>query len=138
MIATSSNDEQRPNDEQQIRDLIDTWMQASKAGDLATLADLMTDDILFLTVGNPPMTRSDFESRSRAMQGKVSVDGSPQIREITIHGDVALAWIFLDIAITPAGGQTMRRAGDILSAYRRGQDGKWRIWRDANLLTAQP
>jgi uncharacterized protein (TIGR02246 family) len=121
-------------DEQQIRALIDTWMQASKAGDLETLMGLMTEDVLFLTVGNQPMVRDDFESRFRAMGGKVKIDGSPQIHEITIHGDLALCWLFLDIAITTPSGESMRRSGNILSAYRRCNDGQWRIWRDANLL----
>jgi len=124
------------HDEQQIRNLIDAWMQASRSGDLETLMGLMADDVLFLTVGNPPMTRGDFESRFRAMQGKVKIDGSPQIKEITIHGDLALCWLFLDLTITPLNGEVMRRSGDILSSYRRGADGRWRIWRDANLLSS--
>ncbi|HEY5057332.1 MAG TPA: SgcJ/EcaC family oxidoreductase [Terracidiphilus sp.] len=123
-------------DEQQIRNLIDAWMRASKSGDLETLMGLMADDVLFLTVGNPPMTRNDFESRFRAMQGKVKIEGSPQIQEITIHGDLALCRLFLDLTITPPNGEVIRRSGNILSSYRRGEDGKWRIWRDANLLTA--
>ena len=130
MSTTSSS-----HDELQIRDLIHAWMEASKAGDIAAVMNLMTEDVLFLTVGNPPMTRSDFESRSRAMQGKVQIDGKPHIKEITIHGDLALCWLFLDLTMTPQNGEPMRRSGNILSAYRRGEDGKWRIWRDANLLT---
>ena len=123
-------------DEQRIRDLIHSWMEASKAGNVDALMDLMTENVLFLTVGNPPMSRSDFESRFRAMQGKVQIDGVPHIKEITIQGDLALCWLFLDLSITPPNGEPMRRSGNILSVYRRGQDGKWRIWRDANLLTA--
>lgn len=124
------------DDEQQIRNLIESWMEASRAGNLETLMHLMTDDVIFLTAGNPPMTRSDFQSRSNTMQGKVKIEGTPRINEITINGDLALCWLFLEIAITPQDGASVRRSGNILSAYRRGSDGKWRIWRDANLLTA--
>ena len=35
-------------DEQQIRDLIDTWCAASADGDLVAQMNLMTEDVLFL------------------------------------------------------------------------------------------
>jgi ketosteroid isomerase-like protein len=39
------------------------------------------------------------------------------------------------VQITPQeGGATVRRAGNTLTVFRRGDDGKWRIWRDANML----
>jgi len=42
-------------DEQQIRDVIETWVKASREGDLATVMNLMTEDVVFLTPGNLPM-----------------------------------------------------------------------------------
>lgn len=33
-------------DEQQIRDLVATWMQATQAGDVDTVLGLMTDDVV--------------------------------------------------------------------------------------------
>lgn len=32
-------------DEQQIRELVRTWMQATRAGDVATVLGLMTEDV---------------------------------------------------------------------------------------------
>jgi ketosteroid isomerase-like protein len=43
------------------------------------------------------------------------------------------------VTITPlAGGQPLRRSGATLSIYRREADGRWRLARDANLLTVEP
>jgi uncharacterized protein (TIGR02246 family) len=34
-------------DEQEIRKLVETWMSATKAGDVETVLGLMTDDVSF-------------------------------------------------------------------------------------------
>lgn len=126
------------SDEQQIRAVIDTWIQASREQDLATVLNLMTEDVVFLTPGNAPMRREDFAAASNSMTGKIKIDGSPDIQEITIAGDLAICWNRLEIVATPleGNGAPVKRKGNTLSVFRRGQDGKWRIWRDANLLGA--
>lgn len=126
------------SDEQQIRAVIDTWIRASREGDLATVMSLMTDDIVFLTPGNPPMCREDFAAASNSMTGKIKIDGHPDIQEITVAGDLAFCWNRLEIVATPleGNGTPVKRKGSTLSVFRRGEDGKWRIWRDANMLGA--
>ena len=44
-------------DERQIRELVQTWMTASKAGDFAAVLDLMTEDVIFMTPGRPPQPK---------------------------------------------------------------------------------
>lgn len=121
-------------DEQQIRATIELWLDASRKGDLATVMSLATEDVVFLTPGNPPMYRADFEERSRAMAGKVRIEGKADVQEISIMGNTAVCWNYLEMIATPEGGAPVRRAGNVLSVFRRGDDGQWRIWRDANLL----
>jgi uncharacterized protein (TIGR02246 family) len=121
-------------DEQQIRAAIELWLDASRKGDLATVMNLMTDDVVFLTPGNPPMSKAEFEQRSRSMSGKVNIEGRADVQEITVMGDTAVCWNYLEITATPDGSPPIRRAGNVLSVFRRGDDGQWRIWRDANLL----
>ena len=36
-------------DERAIREVVDRWMDATRAGDLPAILDLMTDDVLFMT-----------------------------------------------------------------------------------------
>jgi uncharacterized protein (TIGR02246 family) len=122
-------------DEEQIRALIETWLAASSAGDLDTILTLMTDDVVFLIPGNPPMRREDFVAASKSMAGKITFESRSEVQEITVHGDIATTWTHLEITITPlTGGATIKRAGNTLSVLRRGSDGQWRIWRDANML----
>lgn len=122
-------------DEQQIRVVIDRWLAASREGDLTAILHLMTDDVVFLTPGNAPMRREDFVAAFKSMTGAVELDGRSNVQEITINGDVAICWNLLDVRVTPQeGGEMMRRAGNTLTVFRRGIDGQWRIWRDANML----
>ena len=42
------------------------------------------------------------------------------------------------VATTPLqGGVTTRREGNVLSVFRKEPDGRWVLFRDANLLTAK-
>ena len=43
------------NDEEEIRQLVATWMAATKNGDVKTVLELMSDDVVFLVAGQPPM-----------------------------------------------------------------------------------
>ena len=42
---------------------------------------------------------------------------------------------YIALTITPPDGAPMRRAGYTLTVLRKGQDGRWRLARDANLLS---
>lgn len=128
--------QQQPSNDQPIRDLITLWLRATAEGDLDTVLCLMTDDALFLRPGHPPMTKADFAAASRAMQGKVGIEGKPDLREIQIHGDLAYCWNHLQITITPTGeGTPMQHAGDVLTIFQKQPDGRWLLFRDANMLT---
>jgi uncharacterized protein (TIGR02246 family) len=124
------------SDEQKIRALIDAWGEASEAGDLTALMQLMTDDVVFFSSGNAPMRRRQFSEVFVAMVAIMDLKCRSNVQEITISGDLALCWNLLEVSFTPVeGGETRKHAGNVLTALRRGPDGKWRIWRDANLLT---
>ena len=59
-------------DEQAIRSVIATWMEASAAGDLARVLALMDDDVVFLGPGRPPMRGKDgFAAANKAMESWV-------------------------------------------------------------------
>jgi uncharacterized protein (TIGR02246 family) len=134
--AQSSNSAHQDPDTAKVRALVEAWCAASEAGDLDALLPLMTDDILFLTPANPPMTRAAFIAGFSAMQGKVRIACHSNIQEITIDGPLAILRNQLVVEIHPlSGGDPIRHAGDVLSVLRRGPDGQWRLWRDANLLT---
>jgi len=128
------------DDEQEIRQLVSTWMAATKAGDVETVLSLMADDAVFLVPGQPVMRKDDFAAKARAQAGPdgTRFDGSSEIQEIRILGDWAFMWSRLTVVATPPGGaQPMTRAGHTLTLFRK-QGGKWVLARDANMLAPVP
>jgi uncharacterized protein (TIGR02246 family) len=121
------------DDEQAIRGLVETWMEASRTGDLETVLGLVTDDVLFMTPGREPFGKDEFAANSRGMSD-VTIDGKATIQELQVLGDWAWLRNHIEIAITPPGGQTAHRAGYTLTVLRKEKDGRWRLCRDANLV----
>ena len=123
-------------DERAIRDLVATWMKASEAGDLATVLSLMTDDVIFLVPGREPFGKEAFAAASQSMKD-VGMQGTSDIRELKVLGDWAYLRNHIEVTMTPPGGTPVRRAGYTLTILRKETDGRWRLARDANLLTVQ-
>ena len=121
-------------DEQQIHQIVADWMAATRAGDTERVLGLMSDDVVFLTPGNPPMNKADFAkaSSAQAASGMV-IEGRSEIREVQVCGDWAFMWSQLSISVAPAHGSRMERAGHTLTVFRK-QDGRWLLARDANML----
>jgi len=121
-------------DERAIRDLVDNWMKASRAGDIATVLSLMSDDAIFMVPGREPFGKQTFAANSRSMDG-VRLEGVADIRELKVVGDWAYLRNYIEIAITPPGSETVRRSGYTLTILRKELDGKWLLARDANLVS---
>jgi uncharacterized protein (TIGR02246 family) len=133
---TGHQEERMTEDEMAIRALIDTWMAASKSGDLKTVLSLMADDVVFMVPGKPPFGKKEFAAQSEGMKD-MRVDGHAEIKELKVVGDWAWGRTQLSVAVTTPDGKTMRRAGWTLTVYRKNPDGAWVLVRDANLLTAE-
>jgi len=121
-------------DERAIREVVETWMKASRAGDTATVLSLMSDDVIFMVPGREPFGKQTFAANSRSING-ARLEGSADIRELKVLGDWAYLRNFINIAITPPGGETVRRSGYTLTILRKEPDGKWVLTRDANLVS---
>jgi uncharacterized protein (TIGR02246 family) len=121
-------------DERAIRELVDTWMKASGAGDTATVLSLMSDDVIFTVPGREPFGKEAFAASSQSMKG-FRLEGSADIRELRVLGDWAYLRNFIEITVTPPGGAPVRRSGYTLTILRKGADGRWRLTRDANLVS---
>jgi uncharacterized protein (TIGR02246 family) len=123
-------------DEKQIREMVEQWMAASKAGDTERVPSMVADDVVFLGAGRPPMTRAGFAAASAAQSqgGKPDIEGVSEIQEIKVLGDWAFMWTKLRVTIRPPGATTvMTKAGYTLSVLKK-QNGQWVITRDANML----
>jgi uncharacterized protein (TIGR02246 family) len=125
------------NDEDAIRALIDSWLRETRAGNVEAVLELMAPDVIFLVAGQPPMVGRDaFARQLRGVLQEHAIESSSAIEEVVVSGDLAYCRTKLDIIITSKHGNTpMRRSGHTLSVLRKGDDGAWRLSRDANLVS---
>jgi uncharacterized protein (TIGR02246 family) len=128
------------DDERAIRDLIDEWHRASAAGDVKTLLGMMDEDVIFLTPGNPPMRGRDaFAASFQPFIADRRIESTSEIQEIQVTGDWAYFWSHLRVSVTPGPeGSPLRRSGYTLTVLRKRPNGGWVLFRDANLLAAEP
>ena len=127
-------------DKQFIRDLIAEWFSATAVGDLSKLLPLMSEDVVFLIAGQPPMRGRDaFAAAFQTGLGKVRIEPKSTIQEIQVAGNFAYCWNHLQVDIIPLqSGSPMRRSGHTLTVLRKEPDGRWVVFRDANMLSAEP
>lgn len=124
------------NDEQAIRQLIDKWLAATKAGDTATVLSLMADDVVFMVPGLEPFGKQAFAANAERMKN-VRIEGTSEIQELKILGDWAWLRNRLRVTFTPLDGKPMIRSGYTLTILRKEPNGRWILARDANLLTEE-
>jgi uncharacterized protein (TIGR02246 family) len=124
------------DDERAIRDLVQTWFAAIKAGDSATVLSLMADDMVFMVPGQKPFGKEAFAAASKSMEG-VAFDGVSDVLEVKVLGDWAYMRTHLEVTMTPPGGQAVRRSGSTLSILRKEPGGRWVMIRDANMLARE-
>ena len=121
------------DDEQAIREMVHTWLAASKSGDVTTLLSLMADDVLFIVPGKEPFGKEAFANKGEQMKD-TGMEAVSDIKEIEVNGDWAWMRSFLKLTLTPAGGEPTRHSGHILTILQKNPDGKWVIKRDANFV----
>lgn len=124
------------DDEQAIRQVVETWMAASRSGDLATVLSLMTEDAIFMVPGQEPFGKEAFAALSKGA-GESRIEGTSDIVELRVLGEWAFIRNRIAMQMKPPGGEAVRRAGYTLTLLRKEADGQWRLARDANLLTRQ-
>jgi uncharacterized protein (TIGR02246 family) len=124
-------------DEQAIREVIALWHRATRDGDVETVLTLMTEDVVFLVAGQPPMRgRGAFERGLRGLLSQHRVESTGDVQEVEVSGDLAYCWTLLNVRVIPAaGGDAVVRSGNTLSIFQRQPGGEWLLIRDANLLS---
>jgi uncharacterized protein (TIGR02246 family) len=125
------------SDQQSIHELIALWHKATAAGDVDTVLTLMSDEVVFLSAGQPPMRgREAFATALRGLLASRTIESTFEIHEIVVAGDLAYAWTRLCVRLIPrANGDVEVREGNALSILRKQTDGSWEVTRDANMLT---
>ncbi|HUQ27164.1 MAG TPA: SgcJ/EcaC family oxidoreductase [Usitatibacter sp.] len=117
-----------------IRELLATWKRATREGNVQALLDMLTDDVVFLTPGNAPFGKKQFEAGFLQVSVQSRIDVEQQVEELRCVGDFAYALSFLRVTVTPkVGGNGVNTEGHVLSVFRK-EGGRWKIARDANLM----
>lgn len=123
-------------DERAIRELVEAWMTASKAGDTATVLSLMSDDVVFMVPGHEPFGKEAFAAASQRQQ-TFRMDGRSEIQELKVLGDWAYLRNHITLTMTPiGGGEPLHRSGYTLTILRKEPAGNWVLARDANLMVS--
>ena len=103
--------------EQAIRDVVDRWVRASATEDVATMATLLADDIVFIVPGQPPFGRKEFKAAWGRTDERCEGQSECVEEGVLISGDFAFTGTRLAVG---------QRAGWC-----------WLLARDANLLTPE-
>ena len=124
-------------DEQAIRELVANWLRATTAGDLPRLLSLISEDVVFLSPGQPPLRGKEaFAAAFRAASRQLRISAVSEIQEVRVEGDLAYCWNHFIVTATPLNGSPpQRRSGHALAILRRTRQGTWVLTRDANMLT---
>ena len=128
-------------DEQAIREVHSTWIDAVNAGDLGRLLSLMADDCLFLNPGEAPLGRDGFPAKFLGAHKQFRINCSSELEELVVVGpsdcvQVAYTQARDSLSVIPrAGGETSHLAGHRITIYRKHPDGRWLPARDAHTLS---
>ena len=96
------------DDERAIRQLVETWMIATKNGDNATVLTLMTDDAIFVVPGKEPFGKDAFAAAARGMADP-HMEGRSDIVELQVLGNWAFIRNRIDMTMTPPNGEPVHR-----------------------------
>src|SRR3569623_2055976 len=118
------------NDEEQIRELVATWMAASRSGDVDTVLRLIADDVVFLVTGRSPMRKEQFAAafRFQIVPDSSLIDDVSEIQEIKVLVDWAFMWSKLAVTVTRDSLPPVERAGHTLPILKK-EAGKWVVAR---------
>jgi len=124
-------------DHKAIRAAIAKWHDATAAGDVDTILELMSDDVVFLVAGHEPMRGKDeFAHGLRSLLKTHHIQSSGIVQEVVVSGDLGYSWTQLKVSMSAiGGGDSSVRTGSTLSIFRKEASGAWVLVRDANLLT---
>ncbi len=137
--CASKSGGQMKSDEQEIRDLFDSWIKATTEGNLKLAHHCIADDALFFVPGVGEMDKISFAQAAAGASPEESpfeFDLKSKLRELKVFGDHAYLWVESTLVMTPKNGDpATKEAGHSLSILEK-RDGRWQILRDANTLTA--
>jgi uncharacterized protein (TIGR02246 family) len=126
------------SDEQEIRQLVSTWMAASKARNAELVLSLMADDVVVLMPEQEVMGKAGFAAAARAQSGQGDkgtprLNGRSEIQEIKVLGDWAFMWRKPNVIVT-SPSDVQSDSCRLYAIHSPETEGKVAAERDANML----
>ncbi len=119
-------------DEAAIRAVLQGLETTWNAGDLDSNAEYVDGDMVSLPPGEPPISG---EAANRREWGEFLAANNdewhPSPEDIWVSGDLAVAWGRSTSMGGPKGGEVSESSGKNVWAFRRGEDGVWRLLLEA-------
>lgn len=132
IAAPTSSTQISQSDEQQITAWAKRWKQLLEAGRIEHMRDMYETDAVLMSNGAPPQIGVDailkFLGRNRAAGNNVSIDFANE--DLTIEDDRAYLTAKYWMTITLNRGSTINIMGRSFLVFKKGQDRKWRLWKD--------
>ena len=122
------------SDEQAVRELHSTWIDAVNAGDLARLLTLMADDVVLINPGRAPVGRDAFRDVFSSAHQQARIHCVSDLEGVVVVGEVAYTRSLDSLSVIPTGGEEEKFAGHRMTIYRKRPDGGWVLARDVNVL----
>ena len=128
MVAETSD-----HDVERLTELRDKYEQAENAGDVDTIMDLCSDDIVFMPPEAPPVSgpeavRTFFEEFLDAFEVSIELNRDA----ISVDDALAYEWGTVSGSATGPDGQSQTINNTYLITYERDADGSWKqsknIW----------
>ena len=101
------------------------------------MLSMLDDDVVFLVPGAPPFGKKEFQAAWEGPMKGARIESQAELEECIASGDLACTRTRLSVSITTAAGDTSRAKGYTMSVFRQDAGGRWRLARDANLLTPE-
>lgn len=118
------------SDEKDIR-FTEQWRKAYEANDFVALEDLYAPDAWLMSQGQPARkgTKNIINYLEALRASGMSADVITADEELIIDGDYAFSTTKWWHELPFENGELMRNSGRSFVVFKRGDDGKWRLWR---------
>lgn len=131
-LACAGQDAGRAPDLQTIDALRAEHTRGVNSGDPAMVLAGMTDDVVYLPPGQPPVLgKARVAAFIQPLYDQFDWEITMAPSQVTAQGDWAVEWGMLEGTATPlAGGQATTINGKYVFVYARQADGSWKITTD--------
>ena len=117
------------DDEAAIRQSIEKFIAAYKAGDLEAILAYYSEDLIKMRHGSPAEKKPETASRIREAFRNYKTDIRVTIDEIVVSGNFAFTRGYFEVTLTPRnGGDPIPIPRHYLEIWRK-ENGTWRVLR---------